>query len=317
MTVSNYWYARLLTACSWRPLRLGLTIVLVLLLIFVSWSLLITLTGIDLRFSPEQLSIEVLAIAISGYSVAVTAHSLRVTPEDIRSLAPVLALAQGELDQSAQRIVNQGRPLHIWTLGWIVITVLITLSGYLTTVDDYVKLPAAWPYFRNVVFVFSLSQLCWIEWIQAHRFGRLLYRHGKVNLLDRSGFQPLARRARRGVLLWIPLVPITLGFMIVAAGVLLMPAWGIHKRYAAAKQQELENVRLRIRQRGATVVDGAAITETTGLPELVAWEQRLERARTWPYDLTTFLRVIFYAAIGLASWTGAALVERFIGQFFA
>jgi len=48
---------------------------------------------------------------------------------------------------------------------------------------------------------------------------------------------------------------------------------------------------------------------------LVSWEQRLQQAKVWPFDMTTYMRVFLYASIGLASWIGAALVERFIGSF--
>ena len=65
-----------------------------------------------------------------------------------------------------------------------------------------------------------------------------------------------------------------------------------------------------------SVMDGSSTSESSNLPELVSWEQRLQQARVWPYDMTVYLRVFLYAAIGVSSWVGAALVERFIGAFF-
>ena len=66
----------------------------------------------------------------------------------------------------------------------------------------------------------------------------------------------------------------------------------------------------------AAVIDGNFTSESTNLPELVSLEQRLQQARVWPYDMTIYLRVFLYASIGLSSWIGAALVERFLGSFF-
>ena len=64
------------------------------------------------------------------------------------------------------------------------------------------------------------------------------------------------------------------------------------------------------------VVDGSFTSESSNLPELLSWEQRLQQTKVWPYDMTMYLRIFLYVGIGLSSWIGAALVERFIGAFF-
>jgi hypothetical protein len=95
--------------------------------------------------------------------------------------------------------------------------------------------------------------------------------------------------------------------------VVILPATGIRRRYIEEKRQQLEKVRARIADRSAAVVDGSPTSESSNLPELISWEQRLQQARVWPYEMTIYLRVFLYVGIGLASWVGAALVERFIG----
>ena len=98
--------------------------------------------------------------------------------------------------------------------------------------------------------------------------------------------------------------------------VVILPATGIRRRYIEEKSLQLEKVRARIADRSAAVVDGSSTPELSNLPELVSWEQRLQQTRVWPYEMTIYLRVFLYAGIGLSSWVGAALVERFIGAFF-
>jgi len=175
---------------------------------------------------------------------------------------------------------------------------------------------AGWPYFRNLIYVITLSQFIWIDIALAHRLGKLLEEHGRVNLLDRSSLRALAMRTRRSVLAWIPLLAHSIAFILVVLAVVILPAKGIRRRYIEEKNRQLENVRARISDRSAAVVDGNFTSESSSVPELVSWEQRLQQARVWPYDMTVYLRVFLYAAIGLSSWIGAALVERIIGAFF-
>ncbi len=49
------------------------------------------------------------------------------------------------------------------------------------------------------------------------------------------------------------------------------------------------------------------------LPALLALRQSVEGVREWPFDVPTLVRFALYLAIGLASWTGSALVERLLG----
>jgi hypothetical protein len=173
-----------------------------------------------------------------------------------------------------------------------------------------------WSYFRNLIYVFALSQFIWIDIALARRLGELLEEHARVNLLDRSGLRALAKRTRRSVLVWIPLLFHLTWLAGVVLAVVILPATGIRRRYVEEKSQQLEKVRARIADRSAAVVDGSSTSESSNLPELVSWEQRLQQARVWPYEMTLYLRVFLYAGIGLSSWVGAALVERFIGAFF-
>jgi len=246
-----------------------------------------------------------------------------MTPRDLLALAPALALDEKSLAREAATIAEQSSAIHIWTLCCAVAMIILTWSISQIPLGDSSffnalshSSVAGWLYFRNLIYVFALSQLVWINIALARRLGKLLEEHGKVNLLDRSGLQALAKRARRSILLWIPLLVNSTFFLIALLAVVIIPATGIRRRYVEEKNLQLEKVRARIADRSGAVVDDSFTSESSNLPELLSWEQRLQQTKVWPYDMTIYLRVFFYAGIGLASWIGAAFVERFIGALF-
>jgi hypothetical protein len=294
-----------------------------LLLIFIIWVAIIDWLGGDVHFSDSRLVFDVMFIAVASYSIGVTVHTLEMTPRDVLALAPALALDEKSLAREATTITEQSSAIHIWTLCWILTMIILTWWASQMAIDDNalareLSQPtiAGWPYFRNLIYVFALSQLIWIDIALARRLGKLLEEHGRVNLLDRSGLQALAKRTRRSVLVWIPLLVHSTVFIVVVLAVVILPATGIRRRYIEEKSRQLEKIRVRIADRSAAVVDGSSTSESSNLPELVSWELRLQQARVWPYDMTVYLRVFLYAGIGLSSWVGAAFVERFIGAFF-
>ena len=321
--MSSYWYIRLLTGHETRPLFVGLVTGAALLLIFIIWVAITDWLGGDVHFSVSRLVFEVSLIAFASYSIGVTVHTLEMTPRDVLALAPALALDEKSLAREAATITEQSSAIHIWTLCWILTMIVLTWWASRMAIDDdalarELSQPtiAGWPYFLNLIYVFTLSQLTWIDIALARRLGKLLEEHGRVNLLDRSSLRALAKRTRRSALVWIPLLVHSISFIVVVLAVVILPATGIRRRYIEEKGRQLEKVRARIADRSAAVVDGSSTSESSNLPELVSWEQRLQQARVWPYDMTVYLRVFLYAAIGVSSWVGAALVERFIGAFF-
>jgi hypothetical protein len=323
MKRSNYWYAQLLTRHAVRPLYVALLAGLALLLIFVIWAALVDWLGGDVDLSVSNLAFEVLSIAVLSYVIGVTVYTLEMTPGDVLALAPALALEEESLASEAATITEQSSAIHIWTLFWVVTMMVLTWWISQVAFDDSALVKAlsqptieGWPYFRNLIYVFTLSQFIWIDIALARRLGLLLEEHGRVNLLDRSALRALAKRTRRSVLVWIPVLCHSITFVVVLLAVVILPATGIRRRYVEEKNQQLEKVRARIADRSAAVVDGSATSEASNLPELVSWEQRLQQAKVWPYEMTIYLRVFLYAGIGLSSWVGAALVERFIGAFF-
>lgn len=323
MKRSSYWYIRLLTGHEARPLFVGLVAGASLLLIFIIWIAIIDWLGGNTHLSVSRLVLEVFFVGLASYAIAVTVHTLEMTPGDVLALAPALTLDEKSLAREAASMTEQSSAIHIWTLCWILMMIVLTWWTSRMPIDDDALVRelsqptiAGWTYFRNLIYVFTLSQLTWIDIALARRLGKLLEQHGRVNLLDRSVFRALAKRMRRSVLVWIPLLAHSIAFIVVLLAVVILPATGIRRRYIEEKSRQLEKVRARIADRSAAVVDGSFTSESSSLPELLSWEQRLQQAKVWPYDMTVYLRVFLYAAVGLSSWVGAALVERFLGAFF-
>jgi len=290
-----------------------------LALIFVIWVAIFDWQGRDIHFSVERLAIEVMFIAVASYAIGVTVHTLDTTPRDVLALAPALLLDEKSLAREAATITEQSRAIHLWTLCWIFTMVVLTWWASRMAIDDSALIDdlsqsslLGWPYFRNFIYVIALSQFLWIDVALARRLGNLLEEHGRINLLDRSAFQALAKRTRRSVLIWIPLVAHSFILLVAVLTVVILPAKGIRRRIIEERAVQLEKVRARISERSAAVVDESFTSESSNLAELVSWEQRLQQTRAWPYDMTLYLRVFLYAGIGLSSWIGAALVERFM-----
>lgn len=276
MQRSSYWYIRLLTGQEVRPLFVGLVTGVALLLIFILWVAVVYWLGGDVRFSNSRLFLEAFFIGLVSYCIAVTVYTLEMTPRDVLALAPALTLDEKNLAREAAATTKQSSAIHIWTLFWILTMIVLTWwsSGMAIDADtlaEELSQPtlAGWPYVRNLIYVFTLSQLIWIDIALSRRLGKLLEEHGKVNLLDRSGLQVLAKRTRRSVLIWIPLLFHSISLIVVMLAVVIFPATGIRRRYIEEKNQQLEKVRSRIADRSAAVVDGSITSESSNLPELV------------------------------------------------
>jgi hypothetical protein len=188
-----------------------------------------------------------------------------------------------------------------------------------------------WALLRNILMLGLYGFTVYTEFEVARRFSRIGEQHARVDLLDLAPLHPFARRGLRSVLLWVVLsVMLSLLFLapwspdpalaflllvfVLATVLLLLPAWGIHRRILAAKQAELGSVRDLMRDERSRLLDPAAAGSSPPgrMAELVAYEARLASIATWPFDLSTLVRFALYVALGLGSWLGAAMVERLV-----
>lgn len=168
--------------------------------------------------------------------------------------------------------------------------------------------------------------------IDSVRLSRLAADIPRLDLLDPKALAPVTRHGLTNALLWLGLVAVYALFLVepgylptlltilatgvIAAGAaLVLPAWGARRCIQARKSEELAWCRERIRAARAALEEARPGTRDR-LDELVAWEGRIERVRDWPFDSSTLTRFALYLLIPLASWCGAALVERMVDTLF-
>ena len=94
---------------------------------------------------------------------------------------------------------------------------------------------------------------------------------------------------------------------------LVIPAMGIQKRRHKEKQHQLQTIQKQIELLSPDVEQNDK--DWSKLAALIALESRLQATKEWPFDASSISRFIFYMSIGLASWIGAALVEKILDAF--
>jgi hypothetical protein len=69
---------------------------------------------------------------------------------------------------------------------------------------------------------------------------------------------------------------------------------------------------MRIGRQGLLESAAGGATPPGHVADIVAYEARVASVPSWPFDLSTLVRFALYVALGLGSWLGAAVVERFV-----
>jgi hypothetical protein len=223
------------------------------------------------------------------------------------SLASVL-MALGLVELQGRAAIIPSTPDMVWHV------VSITLLGLVV-----------WP---SLYVVSVSSRRLWL-------CGRRMVR---VNLLDLGSLAPFARvgmRTSLGILGSTPLVfvPIALATLspgawiattaifapaaVLAFVALLAPAGGVHRAIQEAKAAELERIRRAIAG-DAAALEGSPIgphAKSLSVVELLAYRDRIESLREWPFDGSMLRRFGLYLLIPLGSWICAAMVERWVDFF--
>ncbi|MAB15238.1 hypothetical protein [Parvibaculum sp.] len=109
---------------------------------------------------------------------------------------------------------------------------------------------------------------------------------------------------------WVLFGPLFIGLMLSAALVFGLPMWRMHVAIDRAKMKELDKLRSDIAQSADAFRQSECSETASRLAALIALEQRLERVREWPLDVSTVVRFGLYLALPLGSWFGGALVEK-------
>ncbi|MGX1197954.1 hypothetical protein [Parvibaculum sp. MBR-TMA-1.3b-4.2] len=109
---------------------------------------------------------------------------------------------------------------------------------------------------------------------------------------------------------WVLFGPLFIGLMLSAALVFGLPMWRMHVAIDRAKSKELNGLRNDIARSADAFRQEESGETASRLAAQIALEQRLERVREWPLDVSTVVRFGLYLALPLGSWFGGALVEK-------
>ncbi len=216
--------------------------------------------------------------------------------------------------------------------GWAAFIVLFLIlpdpSGFLTELWKWS------PDFTAIIVVMSIVgwfmgrfsyELVW----SAIEVAKMASRLPTIDLLETEAYKPFTQHGVHSALLVVIMMSITahlaaqpgsglvgaivnMSTMIALAIIsLVLPVRGMHLRIRDQKQEELQVLRMHIRQEQGQVLEGMSTTSDR-LIGLLAMEARIERVYEWPFDVGSLSKVGLYLMLGLGSWVGAALVERML-----
>lgn len=206
------------------------------------------------------------------------------------------------------------------------------------------RLGSAWVRLHALSYMLLLGvAFFWVAGRTAHASlaqptptGRALAEVVPVDFLDLRALRVASRGALRGSLAWvggfslgslvllnpelrfreslIVFVPLLLVTAAVATGSLFLPLRGLRRRIAERKREELSRVDAALRG-DRTGLAGTRIADRAGelgLADLIAYRRLVEDVPEWPLEGRSLSRLGLYLLIPLASWVGAALVERVV-----
>jgi hypothetical protein len=268
-----------------------------------------------------------LTYALWYASIPVAAAILvRGVQSDARRLAPVLgapADGRGSLPREVLAVPRGA----VW-LG-IGVGVLMTIAAveFFAALGPAMHMGLTFVSLREILIELALFAVMGWAAGAAVRLSQLTEARARPDLLDPSAFAPLVRNGTRLAAVWLVLVAIgvpgsmtapevfseaartvfamTLAFASLAAIALILPCRGAHQVLRSARRAELELVR-------GQIAEARREREDVRLPGLLAWEARVEAISEWPIDARALGRTGLFVLLPLASWIGAALVERWV-----
>jgi hypothetical protein len=242
----------------------------------------------------------------------------RTGDEMLRSLRPVIELDDEQFAQ-VLKAAEQVNPLHeaLAFLGGVLI-------GWFATTGGKAGLPAGWLGWELMLTgMLMYGTLVWVVFVSVHstRVNAALHRQPmRIDILDISPFDPVGRQSlllalvfiggmALSLLLTLPVIDLSTPFfwlfygaMVLATGLIFFLGMRpTHRVLQDAKQRELEPVTRRLNASGRALMSHSHNPEqgddlARQIQALALYEQRLQGARTWPYN-TGMLRTLFFSVL--------------------
>lgn len=335
------WVLRLYARLALAPALFALLLAAAYLL---AWIVLCTVApgpGVAERplFGSGSWAEAVLRSLLAGYTPTLMALGRRGAARDLDALGPALEVPAAEIPALRARALALD-PRILRRAGLVGMAAMACLWALvLRTPDDAVARLGHATLLSDAVWILLLGWLLFRALAADLRVARIFSEIGarwlRLDLLDPRPQAPLVRWGLRTVLLWaiwfslVQLFWIGAGpgpgrsgnaagavpLLVVALGALVIPVRGVHRRVSEAKRAELERVDAALRRERERLFGEDGVAQDARLANLAAYRGLVEGVRSWPFDVSTLVRLALYLALGLGSWLGGALVERLLDVF--
>jgi len=265
------------------------------------------------------------------YIILVSPRMARVGTEVIQAFRSLVLMEDDSFDQ----LINQAIQVHPRTeiiifSGGAILGVLLSLS---VNEGSFSWLSAVW--FLNTSLMYGL--LAWTIYgaVTTSRFtATLLHQPLQVDPFDTSPFEPIGRQSLLMALVFIGGIMLSLLFTGIQIEILRQPVFWLiyiplfaipvviffismnpsHKVLADARNRELQAVQAHFDRSCRELLRRLDQNKDSGhlseeINALVAYSQRLQSARTWPYN-TTMLRTLVFSIL----IPGGTAVARIVGE---
>jgi hypothetical protein len=328
------WTQQLHDAHPVAPWKSGACVTLVLAVAFTAFELALGRQ----HLLPDQTTLRNIRLAYVmfltvGFALGASLHLVAQARRTLAELLPRLTLPPAEaaaLLEATGRFSRGG----LWRAGLfgLAISVLVPLLADPPRVlyDPRHWLPEMY-WHRIVVLALGwwISRLLMLVVVQSLRLRDLTRALPELDLFDLSILRPFTRQtlthvlalAGLGSILTLNLIEEGFGAMVALltlqnAGLAALAVWAplapIRDRVREAKERALAWCRGELASAAGGLVAERETAERGRVADLVAYETRVGAVPEWPFDAGAVGRLAFYLLIPILSWSGGAVVERWI-----
>jgi hypothetical protein len=281
--------------------------------------------------------------ALTVYAIWANWFTTAGSARDLDRLRPVVTLPAHEFERLARAATHHPqRSLRIATLAGIAMPPFVALLTLPPSQWSALGIEATGLVAMRCLLWSVLGPVLYGGFVTVRIFWLLGREHIRIDLLDLDALGVFARLGLRLMLVllgaaiffapgaalaasfetsslldWV-VVLLSLPWVLLGLATLLIPSWGLRHRIRDAKLAELARVNAALAG-DAGALDSSPIGRDAGrltAVDLLAYRDRVEALREWPIDASVVGRLGLYLLIPLASWVGAALVERLVDRLF-
>ena len=272
----------------------------------------------------QLLGASLLHSTVPPYVLLAVIYSIRLAEKNLDALQP-------HLDYDSVRHTQWRQAFSCHPRRPLILCVFLGISLSLILAGDALKHlhPVSLSMWLGNALLWSLvMQSVFITVRNAWLFSRVARAHLQVSLSNLEALTPFVGIGIQGTLLvagalaLMPLQAIDIQFRMMnhlpgiivgvplAAILLVLPVWGAHQRIVMAKNAEIAHVQTLLdthQAQGERSYENIAQRNT-----LMAYKKQLKALPTWPIELPDVYRLTFYMVIPPLSWTGSALIQRWL-----